>query len=64
MMSWYKTVNIADVIALNKFLLGDTKAITEQGRRNADTDSDDVIGSTDALNILKYAIKLLTELPV
>ena len=59
-----KTVNIADVIALNKFLLGDTKAITEQGRRNADTDSDDVIGSTDALNILKYAIKLLTELPV
>lgn len=56
-------VTISDVLALNKNLLGGGM-LTEEGIRNADVDSDGKPTSADALNILKYVVKLLDTLPV
>lgn len=56
------TVDILDVIALNKFLLG-SGTLTPQGRVNADVDISADLDTTDSLNILKNVVKLL-ELPV
>ena len=58
------TVNIADVIVLNKCLLGDVTAVTDQGMRNADVDDNDMVESTDSLNILKFCVGLLKDFPV
>ncbi len=56
-------VDILDVIALNKALLaGDV--LTDAGTLNADVNQSGAPDSDDALNILKYTIKLVTELPV
>lgn len=52
------TIDILDVIALNKALLGNT-VLTDLGRSNADVDGDGKTDSTDALNILKYVVKLI-----
>ncbi len=57
-------VSIADVIQLNKYLLGDIKAITDEGMKNADVDRSGTLNSTDSLNILKYCVKILEDLPV
>ncbi len=57
------SVDILDVIALNKALLAGEK-LTEPGEKNADVDLDGKPSSADALSILKYTIKLVTELPV
>ncbi len=57
------TVSIADVLALNKnLMIGET--LSEQSIKNADVDCDGEPTSADALNILKYAVKILKELPV
>ncbi len=57
------TVNLLDVLALNRnLLIGE--ALTDQGVKNADVDRDNKPTSVDALNILKYTIKLVTSLPV
>ncbi len=57
------SVDILDVIALNKSLLaGET--LSEQGTRNADVDKDGSPTSADALTILKYTIRLVESLPV
>lgn len=56
-------VNIADVLTLNKNLLAG-EALTEIGKLNADVDLDGTPTSSDALNILKYTVKLITALPV
>ncbi len=56
------TVDIMDVIAINKSLLG-SLTLSETGRRNADVDNNGSIDTTDALNILKAVVKLVT-LPV
>ncbi len=56
------SVNILDVIALNKALLVGEK-ISEQGSKNADVDMDGTPTSNDSLTILKYTIKLVAELP-
>ena len=53
------TVTISDVIALNKYLLGDAKAASAQGLINADVDVNNSIDSTDSLNILKACVQLL-----
>ena len=55
-------VDIMDVIALNKSLLG-SYTLTPQGKINADVDRNDLIDTTDALNVLKAVVKLVT-LPV
>ena len=61
------TVTISDVIALNKYLLGDAKAASAQGLINADVDVNNSIDSTDSLNILKACVQLLnaeTDFPI
>ncbi len=57
------SVDILDVIKLNKVLLAG-ESLTEDGRANADVDRDGTPTSADALNILKYTIKLVPALPV
>lgn len=56
-------VNISDVLTLNKNLLAG-EALTAQGAINADVDRDNAPTSADALNILKYTVKILETLPV
>lgn len=57
------TVDILDVIALNKALLiGED--ISEAGRLNADVDGDGQPTSADSLTILKYTIGLVEKLPL
>ncbi len=56
-------VNILDVIALNKNLLG-KELLGEQAQKNADVDVNQTIDSTDSLNILKYIVGLVTAFPV
>ncbi len=57
------SVDILDVIALNKSLLAGAK-LTDQGTINADVDLDGAPSAADALTILKYTIKLVAKLPV
>ncbi len=56
-------VNLLDVLSLNRNLLTGEE-LTEQGKRNADVDLDGKPTSVDALNILKFTIKLVLDLPV
>lgn len=56
-------VSIADVLALNKNLLGGV-TLTAQGEINADVDKDGKPTNADVLNILKYAVKILDVLPI
>ncbi len=57
------SVDILDVIALNKALLIG-EPISEQGAKNADVDLDGTPTANDTLTILKYTIKLVSALPV
>ncbi len=59
-----KDITIADVITLNKYLLGDTTIVSSQGLINADVDRSDKLDSTDSLIILKYCVQLIDKLPV
>ncbi len=56
-------VEIIDVIALSKSLMG-AGTLSEQGAVNADVDENGIINTTDALNIMKYLVKLIENLPV
>ena len=56
------TVDILDVIAINKSLLGGL-TLTGAGKAAADVDRNKAIDTTDALNILKAVVKLVT-LPI
>lgn len=56
------SVDILDVIALNKYLLGST-SLDDAARANANVDNNKEIDSTDSLNILKCVVKMIT-LPV
>ena len=55
-------VNIMDVIAFNKFLLG-VNQLDAQAQANCDVDKSGKIDSADGLNILKKALEMI-ELPV
>ncbi|MEE5992300.1 MAG: glycoside hydrolase family 9 protein [Oscillospiraceae bacterium] len=55
-------VDIADVLLLNQHLLG-IEEIDTQGKANADVNGDSLVNDTDALNILKSLVDLVT-LPV
>ena len=57
------TADIMDVMALNKFLLGVTELDTDAQKR-ADTDANDKLDSEDSLNLLKYVLEIIKELPV
>lgn len=57
------TVDIMDVIALNKYLLGSSN-LTETQQAAADVDLNEKIESTDSLNILKKVVELIDTLPV
>ena len=54
-------ISISDVVALNKYLLGDETAISGSGKANADVDANGMIESLDSLNILKCCVKLIDE---
>lgn len=56
-------VEILDVIALSKSLMG-AGTLTTAGAANADVDQNSTINTTDALNIMKYLVKLIEVLPV
>ncbi len=56
-------VEISDVIALSKSLMGGG-ALSAEGSANADTNGDNTINTTDALNIMKFLVKLVDALPV
>lgn len=57
------TVNISDVLTLNKNLLAGEE-LSEEGVRNADVDRDGNPTASDALNILKYTVKIIDTLPI
>ena len=52
------TVDIVDVIVVNKSILGQ-KTLTEQERKSADVDNDGKVTPTDSLNIMKYIVNLI-----
>ncbi|MBQ4464825.1 MAG: hypothetical protein II916_02525, partial [Oscillospiraceae bacterium] len=56
-------INIMDVIALNKFLLGST-SLSDEAKANADVDNNGKVESNDSLNILKYIVELIDTLPI
>ncbi|MBQ4465201.1 MAG: cellulase family glycosylhydrolase [Oscillospiraceae bacterium] len=57
-----ETIDIMDVIALNKFLLGST-SLDETQKAAADVDLNEAIEATDSLNILKYVVEIIPALP-
>ena len=56
-------VDIMDVIALNKFLLG-SSTLDDNAKAAADVDLNKELDSTDSLNILKKVVELIETLPV
>ena len=57
------TVDIMDVIVINKLLLG-IVALDGAAQANADVDGNKKIESADSLNILKFVLEIIKELPV
>ena len=57
------TIDIIDVIKLNKYLLGST-TLTAAEKAAADVDRSGEVDSTDSLNILKYVVELIDTLPL
>ncbi len=55
-----KSVDIMDVIATNKYLLG-SGTLSDQGKINADVDVKGGVDTTDSLNILKLVVELFTQ---
>jgi len=53
-------VDIMDVIAVNKFLLGSGK-LSAQGKLNADVDETKTVDTTDSLNIIKLVVEIWTQ---
>lgn len=53
------SVDIMDVITLNKFLLG-AGALSDQGKANADVDVNNTVDTTDSLNILKCVVEIIS----
>ncbi len=55
-------INIADVIALNKSLLGD-QTVSPEGQANGDVDNNGTLEAADSLNILKFIVELVDSFP-
>ncbi len=58
------TVNVLDIIVLNKALLGSGESLSDQAIKNADVDNDGKPSANDSLNIMKYIVKIIDKLPV
>ena len=58
-----ESVDIVDVITLNKYLIGSVQLDKAQ-RRAADVYLDNEVNSSDALILLKYVVDILKSLPV
>ncbi len=58
-----EAVDIMDVIALNKYLLG-ASTLDENAKALADVDQNGKLDSTDSLNILKFVVEIIDALPV
>ncbi len=56
-------INIADVILINRALLGDA-TLDDAAREMADVDGNGTLDATDSLYILKYIVELIDTLPV
>ena len=56
-------VDIMDVIALNKFLLG-SQTLDKKNQAAADVDLNTTLDSTDSLNILKKVVEIIDTLPI
>lgn len=56
-------IDIIDVMALNKYLLGLSK-LDADAQKRCDTDASGKIESGDALQLLKYVVEIVKELPV
>ena len=57
-------VELLDVLTLNRNLLGVGGELSEKARAQADVDLDGKPSAVDSLNILKFTIKIVTELPI
>ncbi len=58
------SVDILDIIVLNKALLGSGEALSEQAMLNADVDLDGKPAAADSLAIMKYIVKIFDKLPI
>lgn len=56
------TIDILDVVALNKHLLG-VNALASEKQKAADTDANGKLDSTDSLKLLKYVLEMIDKLP-
>ena len=56
-------IDIMDVIALNKYLLG-SSTLDADAKKRADVDLNSLLDATDSLNILKYVVALEKKLPI
>ena len=54
-------VDINDVVYINKTVLGKDDSISEQGFKNCDLDENKHLTATDALNVMKLVVKLITQ---
>ena len=53
-------VDIRDVILANRSIFGKA-TLSEQAKVNADLNADEIVDSSDSLNILKLVVKILTQ---
>lgn len=56
-------VDLVDVVLLNKHLMIGEK-VSAQGQLNGDVDRNNTLDEVDSLNILKFIVKLVEELPL
>ena len=54
------TIDIMDIIKLNKFLLG-SASLSDPERLCADVDGNGIVDSTDSLNILKFVVEMIPD---
>ncbi len=55
-----KAIDIMDVIAVNRYLLGGA-TFTDSQKKAADVDGSGKVDTTDSLNILKYVVELISD---
>lgn len=58
------SVDILDIIVLNKALLGSGEALSKKAMLSADVDLDGKPAAADSLAIMKYIVKIFDKLPV
>ena len=56
------SINICDVVLLNKILSGQVSA-NEAQRANADVNADGAVDGTDSVILVKFLVRLIVALP-